>query len=56
MVGIELNRLIVVLDGAVVLALSRVGVTAVIVGDGQGFRRLFARLDECSAPLDLGIR
>jgi hypothetical protein len=55
MVGIELDRLIVVLDGTVVLALSGVGVTTVIVGDGEGFLRLFARLDECGTPHDLRI-
>src|SRR5262249_10056287 len=55
-VGIEFDRLIVVLDGAVVLALCRVGVTAVVVGDDQGWRRLLARIDECGAPTNLNIR
>src|SRR5262249_49880208 len=55
-VGIEFDRLIVVLDGAVVLALCRIGVTTVVVGDDEGLRRPLARIYECGAPTDLNIR
>src|SRR5262245_19428468 len=52
-VGVELYRLVVILDCAVVLALCAVGVAAVVIGDDQALRGLRARIDEGSAPLDL---
>ena len=50
---VELDGLVVVLDGAVVLAFGAVGDAAIAEGDGEVVLRFLARLDHGGAAADL---